>query len=137
MTEENKAAIEAIFDRYTHLMKKVPVLYVSCLSGNNIGKILPLTKKIGDRHCQELPIEDVYQLFSQTLLRKPLIRNEQKLLVYEVRQLATSPITLGLAVNEPAWFGSSQLAFFENLLRKKYDLLGVPVKFIVRKKLSR
>lgn len=137
MTAEHKIALGELFDRYVHLMRKVPVLYVSCISGNNIGKILPLTKKIGDRYGQQLPVAEVYQLFTQTLLRKPLMRNEQKLVVYEVRQLATSPITLGLAVSEPSFFGASQIAFFENLLRKNYDLIGVPVKFIVRSKLSR
>ncbi len=39
-----------------------------------------------------------------------------------------------IIVNEPIWFGQSQLAFFENILRKNYDLVGVPVKFIPRKK---
>lgn len=137
MTAEHRKALDEMFARYNHLMRKVPLIYVSCISGNNVGKILPLVKKVGDRHRQQLPMAEIYQLFSQALIRKPLMRNEQKLLVYEARQLATAPITLGIASNEPAWFGQSQLSFFENMLRKQYDLFGVPVKFIVRHKLSR
>lgn len=137
MTDEQKMALETMFARYAHLMKKVPVLYTSCVTEKNTGKVLPLVKEVGERYQQTLNNEEVSSLFSQALMRKPLIRNEQKLVVYEVRQLAHSPLTIGLGVNEPAWFGSSQLAFFENLLRKNYNLIGVPVKFIVRKKLSR
>jgi GTP-binding protein len=137
MTDDKKRALDEIFARYPQLMKKVPLLTVSCVTEKNTGKVLPLVKKIGGRYKQTLPPEEVSQLFSQALTKKPLFRNQQKLIIYEIRQLATSPITLGLAVNEPAWFGPSQLAFFENLLRKEYDLIGVPVKFIVRKKLSR
>jgi len=37
-------------------------------------------------------------------------------------------------VNESEWFGPSELAFFENILRREYDLEGVPVKFVVRKR---
>jgi len=51
-----------------------------------------------------------------------------------VYQIKTRPITICLVVNESEWFGESQLAFFENLMRAEYDLEGVPVKFIVRKR---
>jgi len=37
-------------------------------------------------------------------------------------------------VNQPQWFEDSQLAFFENVMRKKYDLRGVPVRILTRKK---
>ena len=51
---------------------------------------------------------------------------------YSAHQVSNAPITILLKVNEPLWFGQSQLAYYESVLRKKFDLTGVPVKFIVR-----
>lgn len=67
------------------------------------------------------------------LEKKPLYHKTIPLLLHRVEQMSYAPITLGLTVNHPHWFGPTQLQFFENKLREKYDLKGVPVKFILKK----
>lgn len=123
------------FEEYEFFLKKIEKLRISCKTGKNIGRVLPLIKKVWERHSQSLPEEEIQELFMSTLQKKPLVRNRQELLVRKVKVLRTAPLTIGLQVNFPEFFGESQLKFFENLLRKNYDLVGVPVKFIVRKKL--
>lgn len=137
MDEASRAALATVSTQYQHLLSKVPVVTISCVTKKNVSKVLPLLQQVWQRHSQQLPMGEIYHLFQQALEKSPLMRNKLKLLVKEVRQLATAPITIGMSVNEPAWFGSSQRAFFENLLRKQYDLVGAPIKFIIRKKLSR
>lgn len=136
MTEEHKLALEDSFSQYKHLIDKVPVLKTSCLTGWHVGKLLPIINEVWERHSMQLPQQELQHLFISELERKPLMRNEQRLTVHKVKQVATAPITIGLAVNEPVWFSTAQLGFFENLLRKKYRLIGAPVKFVVRKKLT-
>jgi predicted GTPase len=80
-----------------------------------------------------LPNAELKLLFKEALRKKPLMHKESPLIVYEARQLKQSPITILLIVNEPKWFGESQLGFFDRLMRDKFDLKGVPVKFLVRK----
>jgi len=134
MTDEHKAALEEALETYKHLTDKVPVLRLSCLTGWHVGKLLPLIDEVWQRHSMRIPNEALQGLLVGALERRPLMRNEQRLIVYNVQQVATAPITLTLKVNESSWFGASQLAFFENIMRAKYNLIGAPIKFLVRKK---
>jgi predicted GTPase len=72
-------------------------------------------------------------LFKDALIHKPLYHQSHVLALRAAKQVATGPVTILLIVNEPLWFGPTQLGFFENLMRKHYDLLGVPVRFFCRK----
>jgi GTP-binding protein len=134
-TPESRTELERALDYYKHFVKKIPVLYISCKTGKNVGKVLPLIKAVMERYRQTIPEEEINRLMVSSLQRKPLMHNGEKLHVHRARQLATAPITIGLEVNQPDWFGPSQLAFFENILRAEYDLVGVPIKFVVRKQL--
>ena len=118
---------------YEHLLNKIPQLHISCKTGKNIGKIIPLVTQVYQRYTRKLDTLVVYRIFHSALQKTPLMHNRMPLILNEVFQLQTRPITLCLVVNEPDWFGPSQLAFFENILRTEYDLTGVPVKFVLKK----
>lgn len=134
VTENSKAALEFDFEQYKHLIKHIPVLTISCKTGKNVGRVLPTIQKVWQRYSQTFDSAALQALFIGSLHKKPLFHVMQPLRIYEVAQLKTAPITILLKVNEPAWFGPSQLSFFENILRSEYDIQGVPIKFIVRKK---
>lgn len=121
-------------EEYEHLMKKVVRLDISCKTEKNIGKILPLVEKIWERYSQTFNNDLLTKFFKDALNNKPHYHQSHLLHVYRVKQVATAPITIVMFVNEPKWFGSSQLSFFENCMRKEYDLNGVPIKFFVRKR---
>lgn len=129
-----KQTLNMSIEEYAPLFKKVAHLFISCKTGANVGKLLPMVNELCQRYSQQFPDEDITHLFKDALIRRPLYRNEQPLHVYAARQIQTAPITILLLVNEPRWFEKSQLGFFENLLRQNYDLKGVPVRFITRKK---
>jgi len=135
-TEESELQLDQTIKIYGHLLNKVPMLNISCKTGKNIGKVLPLVKTVWNRYSQELPQEEVSELFISSLERKPLMRSGKELKIRKVKVLSSGPPRIGMAVNEPGWFGDSQKAFFENILRKNYDLVGVPIKFVIRKKLG-
>lgn len=136
LTDQMRNDLDRSLDYYKHLMKKVPVLEISCKTGKNVGKLLPLIKDVWTRYSQWLPNEEINRLLIAELGRKPLMHNKNMLHVHEVRQVSIAPITIGLAVNTIDWFGPSQLGFFENLLRENYELKGVPVRFSLRKKFT-
>ncbi len=133
VTELSARDLEQNFDAYRFLIKKIPVLSISCKTGKNIGRVLPLIKKVWARHSQTLDDAQLAHLFITSLTKKPLYHKTRLLRIYKVHQLRTAPITIELKVNVPDWFGDSQLAFFENILRSEYDMVGVPVKFVVNK----
>lgn len=130
MDEATDKSFEDSFSNYQHLMSKVPLLRISCKTGKNIGKLLPLIKEVWDRSSQQFLDAALQHLFIDALNKTPLVRNKQELMVYKARQVSRAPITILLRVNNPDWFEQSQLSFFENVLRKEYNLIGAPVKFI-------
>jgi len=120
-------------DLYDHILKKVETLTISCKTGHHIGKLLPLIETVWERYQTHVSMSEITQLFKAALEKTPLIRNQQRLKLFSAKQVATNPPTIRLNVNEPKYFETSQLGFFENLMRKNYELKGVPVKFLLRR----
>ena len=132
-TEENISDLKFEYEKYEHFLKKVPTLHISCKTGKNVGKILPLVTEVWQRFTQKFNDQDITELFKKSLEKTPLYHKTSLLILRRVKQIKAGPLLFVLFVNEPAWFGASQLAFFENILRKHYNLLGVPVRFIPQK----
>jgi GTPase len=132
--EYTKEKMAFDLEQYDFFFKKIVTLSISCKTGKNVGKIIPLVHEVWQRHSQQLSEELLTTLCTQALQKKPLYHKTNPLYVYKVYQVATAPITLLLTVNHPEWFEESQLGFFEAIVRKAYPLQGVPLKFLLRKK---
>jgi GTP-binding protein len=120
-------------EEYDYIVDKLARLDISCKSGKNISRVLSLIEKVWQRFSQKLPDDELTFLFKEALEYKPLYRQGLLLRVARVNQVQTAPITLVLRVNLPQFFGPTQLGYLERSMRKKYDLQGVPIHFIVRK----
>jgi GTPase len=134
MDERKREALEEQYEMYSQLFKKIPVLYISCLSKKNVGKILALVHEVWLRYTQEFSDYEITKLFKEALEKTPLYHTKLPLMLGNARQIGKAPTTLLLKVNQPKWFGESQIAFFDNKLRAAYNLIGVPVLYVVRKK---
>lgn len=128
-----KEALAESFEPYKHLIKKIPIIYISCKTGKNVGRVIPLIQQVCKKLEQRFDKEALEFLLISGLMKKPLYHSGQKLMLFSVTQKETKGIMLVLEVNQPDWFGPSQLSFFEGLLRKEFDLIGVPVIFKVVK----
>lgn len=95
---------------------------------------MPLIHEVYQRYTQKVEGLTLYRLFKAQLQKTPLMHARMPLLVYEVYPISTRPLTICLVVNESEWFGPSECAFFENIMRREYNLEGVPVKFVIRKR---
>ncbi len=134
VTEQSKASLERSMEYYKHLIDKIPVLHISCKTGKNIGRVLPLVQKVWEHTSQKFDPAALQRTCIEGLMKKPLYAKQKPLILYKVRQVHVAPITIEFVVNESRWFGPSQLSFFDNLLRSEYDMVGVPIKFIVKKR---
>jgi GTPase len=131
--EEIKEQFDFETSRYEFFLKKLELLNISCKTGKNVGKVFSLVDEVWKRYSQKFSDIELTELFKSALDRTPLYRNQNELLVKSVKQVKTAPITLVLYVNLPQYFEGSQLAFFDNLMRSKYNLKSVPIMFMVRK----
>lgn len=120
-------------EEYEHLLRKIEVLTISCTTGHNIGKILPLVKEVWERYTAHISTPALTMMFKEGLTITPLFHNKQRLKLFSAQQVDGKPPTIRLNVNEPTWFGDSQKNFFENILRKEVNLKSVPIKFALRK----
>jgi len=108
-------------------------LNISVKSGKNLGKIIPAVDDLWKRYNTKFSNQELQLLFQQALTRTPLYKTNVPLKLRRAEQLSTAPITIALYTHQVAQFGSSQVKFFENILRSHTDLRGVPIKFVVRK----
>lgn len=130
LDDAGRKLLQERIDEYRHLTKKLPMIETSCLTGSNLGKIMPRVHELWQRYSQILPDSEVQRLCVSEMNKKPMMHGGNKLRLYSVRQRSTAPIVLEFVVNEPLWFDEAEKGFFENLLRARYDLVGVPLKCV-------
>jgi len=117
---------------HAYFFKKVEQLFISCKTGKNVGKVLTLINEVWQRSNQKFSSNELTLFCQDALLAKPLYHKTELLKLFRVRQVAKAPITLLFIVNQPKWFGPSQLGYFDNLLRRKYNLKGVSLRILLR-----
>jgi len=120
-------------EEYAFFYKKIDQLKISCKDGKNVGKILPLVNDVWQRYLTEFSSDELTSLFKQSLIRRPLYKQEHQLKLRDAKQIKAGPLTIKLHVNFPQFFGERELAYFDRVLRKEYDLRSVPIKFVIEK----
>lgn len=131
--EDMQEELERSASEHKFFFDKIPQLSISCKTNKNVGRIMRMVKKVWQRHSQQFSQEELSTLFQEAMTRTPHYWNKRLLIVNKAKQLKTAPITILLFVNDKRFFGPSHLSFFENTMRREFDLKGVPVKFIIRK----
>lgn len=122
---------EKNLERHAHLMRKIEKLYISCKTGKNVNRVLPLINRVWERSSQQLPPEELKRVLIDATRLVPLVRNQQKIQIHGVEQVGIAPITIKLRVNYPRFIESSHTNFFENVLRRHYNLVSAPIRFVV------
>lgn len=119
---------------YQHLIKKVECLDISCKTGKNVGKILPLVATVAKRYTQDIDLDNVGIFIKEALFKKPLYRRNELIRLYDAQQVAHRPPTIALYVPVPEQWGPTQIGYLENRIRSVCNLKGTPVRFVVRKR---
>lgn len=128
-----KSRLESSLSEYEDLMKKVETLSISCKTQKNIGRILPLIQKVAERHNKEFPDDELSMLFKEFIQIRPIYRQGIMLGVRRVQQINHRPMTFAIYTNTPRLYLKAHENFFDNQMRKKFVLTGVPIKFVFRK----
>ena len=121
-------------DEYKHLMKKVECLNISCKTGQNVGKIIPLFSAVASRYTGDIHIDNLGIFIKEALFKKPLSRRNELIRLFDAEQVAHRPPTIALYVPIPEQWGPSQIGYLENRVRSACNLKGTPVRFVVRRR---
>lgn len=133
LDDYTRSQLEDDLDRYEFILKKLPVLNISCLTKKNVARILHEVKSLVERCSTKINSSELNEIVKGELERKPLYHNRTLLRLFKIRTVTDAEIpTFVMHVNHPTWFGPTQLGFIENIIRKNYDIRGCPIQFSVR-----
>jgi len=118
---------------YKHLDENVEKLEISCKTGKNTGKILTVIDKVWQRYNYQFDDAEITKLLILALQKKPIFKAQQEIKLYYVKQISSKPPLIELGINLPKFVDDSIINFFDNILRKNYNLKSVPLKFIIKK----
>jgi len=110
-----------------------PVLIISALNGKNVSKIFANVEKVYKNLNQKINTNGLNN-YLQDLMKKtppPLFKGKETK-IYYISQTNTNPPTFVMFTNRTKAFPDHYKSFLENRFREKYDLEGVPIRFIIR-----
>ncbi len=113
----------------------VPIVYMSALTKQRITRIPGIVKKIHENRKKRISTAKLNRELLAILQKTPPQSVQGRdLRINYITQVNTEPPVFAFFCNHPTYIPESYKRFVENSLRKLYDLSGVPVSFIFRKK---
>ncbi len=113
----------------------IPVVYTSALTKQRITRIPDLAKRINERRQKRISTGKLNRELLAVLAKTPPPAVQGRdLRINYITQVKTEPPVFAFFCNHPNYIPESYKRFVENSLRKMYDLQGVPISFIFRKK---
>jgi GTP-binding protein len=118
-----------------NFMDYVPVLYVSALTGQRMGKVLETAVRIQEERLVRISTSELNRLVREAVERHyPRSKSGRRLKIYYASQVAVDPPTFVFHVNDPALLHFTYARYLENQIREKYPFSGTPLRLSFRKR---
>src|SRR5467141_424122 len=114
-----------------------PIVFVSALTGDRSENLFDLIDRVADARRRRVTTGELNRWLSEVDLDRGTSPAARKVKIYYVTQAATSPPTFILFTNQSKRLHFSYERFLENQLRKSFDFLGAPIRFLQRMKEKR
>ena len=110
-----------------------PILFISALTGQRTGQILPLALRIQEEGLRRVPTSRFNRLLQEATDRHPPpARAGRALKLYFGAQSRTAPPTFEIQVNDARLVHFSYARYLENQLRQTFGFLGTPIELRFR-----
>ncbi|MFV0255523.1 MAG: ribosome biogenesis GTPase Der [Erysipelotrichaceae bacterium] len=112
-----------------------PIIFTSALNKSRTHLLLPLIKDIYQATQLRIATSVLNEVImdAQTITPPPT-HNGKRLKIYYASQVAISPTTIILFVNNPELLHFSYQRYLENRLRESFNFEGIPLKILARAK---
>jgi GTP-binding protein len=119
-------------DATARLMKRLrlrpPVMTCSAKTGRNVTKLLNAAIELADRRASRIPTPQLNRFVADLVAsRPPPAKQGRRLRIYYAAQVETRPPRFALQVNDRRLISRAWAFHFENRLRERYGLEGVPL----------
>jgi len=114
-------------------MSWVPVMFISALSGQRVGKVISEAIRINNLRQKRLSTTEINDIIrSATARHSPPSKWGRKLRIYYGTQVSMTPPTFVMFVNDVRLVHFGYQRFLENQIRERYKFEGSPIKLIFR-----
>lgn len=112
-----------------------PVVFLSALKNQRVHTLLDAIDKVYENFTRRIPTSVLNDLITDAvMMNQPPLFNGNRVKISYVTQVTTKPPTFVMFVNNPVHMHFSYQRYLENKLRDTIELIGTPVKIILRKK---
>ncbi len=113
----------------------LPILFISALNKQRIHKALETAMEVFHNRVQKIPTSKLNEVMLEAIEKNgpPSIKGKYIKIKY-VTQLPTHSPTFAFFCNLPQYVKDPYKRYLENQLRKEFNLTGVPIRIIFRKK---
>ena len=112
-----------------------PVVIVSALNNKRVHLLLPLIQKVYENSQRRVTTSVLNDILIDAQTMNPTTTfHGGRLKIYYANQVAITPPTFVLFVNDPEYLHFSYKRFIENQIRKAFDFEGTPIHIICRKR---
>lgn len=116
----------------------VPIITVSALTKQRVTNLLAMSKEIDARRKVRIATGKLNETMLEAIERTPPPAVKARdIKINYVTQVKTEPPTFAFFANHPELIPDSYKRFLERKLREAFDLEGVPVSFLFRRKNKR
>ena len=138
LVQRDSSTMEKYKERIRNEMRTldyVPILFISALKGQRVGKIFEATEEVIAEHRKRVPTAGLNQWLQETVQSypPPLYRNRAVKLYY-ISQVGVAPPTFVLFANDPRAIGESYSRYLTRRLRERYGFRGSPLRLFIRQR---
>ena len=113
----------------------LPILFVSALSKQRIHKALETALEVYHNRMQKITTSKLNDIMLEAIQKNPPPSTKGKYIkIKYVTQLPTHSPTFAFFCNLPQYIKDPYKRYLENQIRKNFNLKGVPVRMVFRKK---
>lgn len=110
-----------------------PIVFLSAKTGERAQKLYPLIDQLAASRKRRIPTPELNRWLKEDVdLQRGSTPKARPVRIYYITQAKTSPPTFLIFTNQKAPLHFSYERFLENQLRKKFDFMGAPVRFVQR-----
>ncbi len=112
-----------------------PVLFISSLTGQRLGKLFELIRHVYDQSGFRITTGMLNDVLSEAvMMMQPPSDKGKRLKVYYMTQTGVRPPAFVVFVNDIELMHYSYMRYIENHLRKSFGFEGTPIRFMLRMK---
>lgn len=120
---------------YARTLAYIPNIYISCLTGQRVVKVIPQIDKVYENWNREIATSELNNFLEEIVeKRHPAAAKGKHIKLYYATQSSVKPPTFLFFCNYPHLLQKSYIRYIENQMRNKYEFGGIPIRIRFKKR---